>query len=180
MYAKGLRRYKAGDMIAPEDCGKDFVALDPNERPSGSTARVEKIYLIGSLRCERVPETAAILRNEGYWVYDDWYATGPEADDYWKRYSQARGHTFKAALSGWAATHTYQNDKYHLDEVDTGVLVMPAGKSAHLELGYLIGQGKRGYILLDPEVDRWDVMYKFATDVFEKADDLVTAIKGVR
>jgi len=57
------------------------------------------------------------------------------------------------------------------------VLVMPAGKSAHLELGYLIGQGKRGYILLEHDSDRWDVMLQFATAVFYNTDELV---RGVR
>jgi hypothetical protein len=32
--------------------------------------------------------------------------------------------------------------------------------------GYLIGQGKPGFILMDGEPERYDVMYKFATVVF--------------
>ncbi len=47
-----------------------------------------------------------------------------------------------------------------------GVLVLPAGKSGHLELGYLIGQGKPAYIWMPEEPDRWDVMYRFADAVF--------------
>jgi hypothetical protein len=39
---------------------------------------------------------------------------------------------------------------------------MPAGKSGHLELGYAIGSGKRGFVCFDQEPDRWDVMYRFA------------------
>jgi nucleoside 2-deoxyribosyltransferase len=44
--------------------------------------------------------------------------------------------------------------------------VMPAGKSGHIELGYAVGQGKPGYILLEKEPERWDLMYAFATKIF--------------
>lgn len=136
------------------------------------------IYLIGSLRNPAVPLLAERLRAEGHEVFDDWYAAGPEADDYWMRYEQARGHDFAAALAGHAAQHVYRYDKTHLDRMGVGVLLLPAGKSGHLELGYLIGQGKPGYILLDKEPERFDVMYNFATGVFTKEADLFVALRG--
>ena len=122
------------------------------------------IYLIGSLRNPEVPKIGKMLRNEtGYDVFDDWFAGGPEADDAWKRYEETRGRTYDEALFGRAAEHVFDYDHFHLDRADIGVLVLPAGKSGHLELGYLIGQKKPGLILLENGVDRWDVMYKFAT-----------------
>lgn len=136
------------------------------------------IYLIGSLRNPRVPEIAKVLRDAGHEVFDDWYAAGPEADDYWMRYEQARGHDFKAALAGFAGQHVYQYDKEHLDRAGVGVLLLPAGKSGHLELGYLIGQGKPGYILLEGEPERFDVMYNFASGVFTNLSDLLKVIGG--
>ncbi len=137
-----------------------------------------KIYLIGSLRNSNVPDIAASLRQAGHIVYDDWYAAGPEADDYWQRYEQQRGHDFRTALQGWASYHVFYNDKQHLDESDTGVLVLPAGKSGHLELGYMIGQGKQCYILLAGEPERFDVMYRFATGVAYNISDLVKLLEG--
>src|SRR5574337_842045 len=107
------------------------------------------VYLIGSLRNPRVPEVAAAIRAEGYDVFDDWYAAGPEADDYWQKYEQGRGHDFTLALQGYAANHVFNFDRHHLDRCDMGVLLLPAGKSGHLELGYMIGQGKPGFILMD-------------------------------
>jgi len=59
----------------------------------------EKVYLIGSLRNPAVPELANTIRALGYDVFDDWYAAGPEADDKWRDYEKARGHTYKQALS---------------------------------------------------------------------------------
>ncbi len=131
-----------------------------------------KVYLIGSLRNPVVPEVAGKLRQAGVDCFDDWYSAGPEADDKWKEYEQGRGHNYLQALDGLAAGHVYEFDKLHLDQSDAVVLLLPAGKSGHLELGYSIGRGKPGYILLDSP-DRWDVMYKFATKVFDKVDELV-------
>ena len=128
------------------------------------------IYLIGSLRhLEAVNLLANSIRENGYEVFDDWSSPGPEADDFWKAYSQRRGQTYKEALGSWAATHVFEFDKHHLDRADIGVLVHPAGKSCHLELGYMIGQGKPGIIYWpdgEPPKDRWDVMVKFARTAF--------------
>lgn len=123
------------------------------------------VYIIGSLRNPTIPVVAEALRAAGYDAFDDWYAAGPEADDYWQRYEQERGRTFAEALEGIAANHVYEHDKKHLDRCKAGVLVMPAGKSGHLELGYMRGQGKPVFILMDKEPERFDVMYRFATVV---------------
>lgn len=130
------------------------------------------LYLIGSLRNLVLPRIAADLRNDGHEVFDDWYAAGPFADDHWKLYEETRGHGYIGALKGHAAQHVYRYDRRHLDRVDGAVLVLPCGRSGHLELGYVIGRGGKGYILLDPSVDRWDVMYAFADGVYASVDAL--------
>lgn len=135
------------------------------------------IYIIGSLKNPRVVEIGNKLRELGHEVVDDWYAPGPDADDYWRDYERLRGRTYREALKGLHVGHVFAFDKYHIDRSQVVVLVMPAGKSAHLELGYAIGSGKIGYILLDGEPERWDIMYRFANDVFYTVDELVEAIK---
>ena len=135
------------------------------------------IYVIGSLRNPQVPEVARTLRAYGHEVYDDWYAAGPHADDWWRKYEIQRGRNFLEALQGWAARHTFENDKRHLDECDTAVLVMPGGKSSHLELGYMAGQKKNTYILFPRGLPRrFDVMVRFATGAFQSVDELVVAL----
>ena len=133
------------------------------------------IYLIGSLRNPNIPLIGARLRNAGFEVFDDWFAGGPIADDSWMEYEKLRGHDFDVALEGIAANHIFNFDKRWLDTATSGLLVLPAGRSGHLELGYLIGQGKPGYILLD-NPDRWDVMYRFATRVSYNIDTLITEL----
>ncbi|TXH14485.1 MAG: hypothetical protein E6R03_09160 [Hyphomicrobiaceae bacterium] len=135
-----------------------------------------KVYIIGSLRNPQVPLLGNFLRGHGWEVFEDWYAAGPEADDKWMAYEQGRGHTFAEALKGPAAQHVFQFDKHHLDTSDIVVLMMPAGKSGHLEFGYAIGQGKKGFILLEQEPERFDVMYAFATGVVYDWEELLMAL----
>jgi nucleoside 2-deoxyribosyltransferase len=132
-----------------------------------------KVYIIGSLRNPDVPKFANRLRAAGITnVFDDWYAAGPEADDYWQQYERNRGHTFVQALAGKAAEHVYEFDQTNLLSSDAVVLLMPAGKSGHLEAGYCAGKGIPTFCLMDKEPDRFDVMYRFFEGVFTKEEDL--------
>ena len=136
------------------------------------------IYLIGSLRNQEVPKLARRLREElGVEVFDDWFSPGPTADDCWRDYEHLRGSSYKQALKSYAATHVYEFDKFHIDRLPIVVMVMPAGKSGHLELGYKLGQGGLGYIFFHEEPERWDVMYQFATDIHFSEQELVVALK---
>jgi hypothetical protein len=137
--------------------------------------RLRSIYVIGSLRNPEIPTIGNAIRQLGYDVFDDWYAAGPTADDSWKEYEQSRGNDYRAALNGRAARHVFEFDKHHLDRCDAGLLVLPAGRSGHLELGYMLGTGKSGFVLMD-NPDRWDVMYQFAHGVFFNLQDLLAAL----
>lgn len=118
--------------------------------------------MIGSLRNPMIPNVASAIREgTGFEVFDDWFAAGPNADDCWRDYEKARGHSYLQALQGHAAKNVFNFDRTHLEHSDAAVLVLPAGKSGHLELGWMAGQGKKTYILID-NPDRWDVMYQFA------------------
>lgn len=109
-------------------------------------------------------------------VFDDWYAAGPEADDYWKAYEIGRGHSYQEALDGWAAKHVFDFDCHHLNRSTHALLVLPAGKSGHMEITYAkYGVGANAAILLDPNDDpRYDVMYRFVDKVLE-GDDQITS-----
>lgn len=138
-----------------------------------------RVYLTGSLRNPRVPELANLLREEGFEVFDDWHAAGPKADDCWQAYEEARGRDYPEALDGHAAWHTYLYDKFHIGRCDALVLVMPAGKSSHLELGYAKGIGKKTVVLFaDGYPARWDVMYRFADSVVDNLADLTAVLDG--
>lgn len=136
-----------------------------------------KVYLIGSLRNPAVPLLGHDLRQLGFDVFDDWYAAGEKADDAWCAYEQARGHTFAEALQGHTAQHVFEYDYRHLMSSDVGVMIMPTGKSGHIEAGFLVGHNKPVYVLLPDEPERFDIMYAFFAGVFTDRKGLVTALK---
>lgn len=141
------------------------------------------VYLIGSLRDERIVTLGKRLREESnVEVFDDWHAAGPIADDSWQKYETLRGHNYKEALRGYAAGHVFDFDHRHLARSTHVILVMPCGKSGHLELGWACGKGKKGYVLFDKEPERWDQMYQFAIessgDVFFNDQELIDELKS--
>lgn len=137
------------------------------------------IYIIGSLRNKEVPVIANRLRevNKDWEIFDSWYAPGPHADDYLRDYCKGKGLSYKETLQDWAATHIFAFDHKHIMRATDVVMVMPCGKSGHLELGVSLGHGKRGYILFNQEPKRIDVMYQFATDIFFNFEELVEELK---
>jgi nucleoside 2-deoxyribosyltransferase len=139
--------------------------------------KVKSIYLIGSLRNPMVPEVGRRLREAGYDAFDSWFAAGPEADDYWLKYEKDKGVHFLDALYDYAAQHVFEFDLKHLQRCDAAILVLPAGKSGHLELGFMAGQGKPTFILFDKEPERWDVMYNFASMVYTDVNKLIEGLK---
>lgn len=123
-----------------------------------------KIYVASSWRNERQPEVVEALRAAGHEVYDfknpapgDNGFHWTEVDGGWQSWTPE---TFRNALNHPVAQTGFKKDMDALEQCDACVLVMPCGRSAHLEAGYAIGAGKPTAILLadgEPEL-----MYKMA------------------
>jgi hypothetical protein len=139
------------------------------------------LYLIGSLRNEKIPKLAQEIRTKcpGIEVFDEWYSAGPEADDYWKAHQKGKGLNYQEALKGYAARNVFSFDKRHLDRSTHALLVLPAGRSGHMEIMYAAyGVGAKSAILLDGVDDRWDVMYQFVDNVLENDDAVIPWLNG--
>ncbi len=67
-----------------------------------------------------------------------------EIDSHWLDWTAAE---YVAALKHPIAEHGYRRDFDAMQRADTFVLVLPCGRSAHLELGWAVGAGKRTCIL---------------------------------
>jgi len=133
-----------------------------------------KAYVVGSLANPEIPKIAQHLRRElGWEVFDDWHAAHPEADSQWRAYEVARGRSYEEALRAPAGQNVYNFDLGHLNTSTHGLLALPAGRSGHLELGYLAGRGASTAILLDADYDRWDVMYAFADIVTKDIEEII-------
>lgn len=130
------------------------------------------------MKNKEVPLIANLIEEElGIEAFCDWHSPGPDADEYWRDYEALRGRTFKQAFNGYHARNVFEFDKYHLDRTDGVLMVMPGGKSAHLELGYVVGCGKPAWILFNEVPERFDVMLRFANDIFMSKEEMIEGIK---
>lgn len=128
---------------------------------------IKKVYIVGSLRNPKIVDFDVALTDLGYDVFSGWFGAGETADQSWKFYEQAKGNTFREGLYSNAAQHIFQFDRRFLDRADIAVLLLPAGRSGHLEIGYATGRKKRTFVVFEEEPeDRWDVMYNFVERVF--------------
>lgn len=127
--------------------------------------RTPCIYIIGSLRNEAIPHVGNAVRAAGFEAFDDWHGTGPKADDHWFEYEKLRGRTYTEALAGRAAQNTFALDRDNIMRSEGVIMVLPAGRSGHMEFGFARGRGIPGVILLDKEPERYDVMYNFASKI---------------
>ena len=162
-----------GSQRSPNDMEFRFF-LSLRHDPMGVT-----IYLIGSLRNPKIVESANVLREAGYDVFEDWHAGGSQADDEWQRYERERGRNYRDALTGYHAVHIFNQDIFHLNRAHGVVLVLPAGRSGHLEFGHEVGKGKPGFVLAEDQIepDRYDVMTQFATAICHSKEELLHAMK---
>jgi len=113
-----------------------------------------RIYVASSWRNQRQPKIVEVLRDDGHAVYDfrnpDHGLGGfawSQIDPNWKSWSpiEYRDHLTRSSV----AAHGFMTDQRALAWCDTCVLVMPCGRSAHLELGWAAGAGKHTAILLE-------------------------------
>ena len=134
------------------------------------------IYVASSWRNLRQPGIISILRQCGHDVYDfrypapgdngfSWVSIGPDRE----KWSPSE---YRQALSHPIARDNYALDIGALKRCDACVLVLPAGRSASWELGYAMGAGKAGYVILLDHVAP-ELMYseaRFLVSVEEVVD----------
>lgn len=116
-----------------------------------------KIYVASSWRNDHQPIVVEALRKAGYEVYDfkdpEWNDDGfhwSEIDGGWQGWDFEE---YMDALNHPLAESGFKSDMGALEWADACVLVLPCGRSAHLELGWAIGQSKRTAILHHPAQD---------------------------
>jgi hypothetical protein len=135
-----------------------------------------KIYVASSWRNQLQPSVVDRLRKEGYEVYDfrnpapgnhgfAWSQIDPE----WQSWD---AHDFREALTHPIAEAGYKSDLDALEDADATVLVMPCGRSAHLELGVAVGMNQRTVILL-PGDSEPELMYKLADQICLSLNEVV-------
>lgn len=122
------------------------------------------IYIASSWKNEiEVRRLAAFLRASGFEA-DDF--TDDSHGRYVFHYSELgmlEEHDAISFLGHEQAQRAFQEDRKMIDWADAVVLLLPAGRSAHLEAGYAKGSGKK-LVIYQPQFPKgeFDVMYGFA------------------
>lgn len=107
----------------------------------------KKIYVASSWRNESQGGVVQALRLDGHDVYDfknprpgDTGFRWSEIDPAWKHWNPEE---FRDALKHPVAESGFASDFSAMEWADEFCLVLPCGRSAHLEAGWAMGQGKR-------------------------------------
>ena len=135
-----------------------------------------RIYVASSWRNQYYPEVVQRLREAGHEVYDfrnpphggagfHWTDIDPNAPAWtYAQYAEGLHHPL--------AERQFQADIDALTWADTCVLVLPCGRSAHTEAGWMAGAGKRVIAYL-PEMVEPELMYKLFDGVAGSLEELV-------
>jgi hypothetical protein len=139
-----------------------------------------KIYVASSWRNQIQPYVVKRLCEAGHKVYDFRHPPDgsdgfhwSEIDEEWQAWSPAE---FREGLKHPLAEVGYTSDKKGMDWAQACVMVMPCGRSAHLEAGYMGGAGKKVIVLLsdgEPEL-----MYKLADAICIDMDEVLKKLDG--
>lgn len=134
-----------------------------------------RIYLASSWRNVYQPGLVLHLRGLGHEVYDfrnpepgnNGFAWG-DMDRRWQEWEPA---AFRDGLSHPVAESGFALDKGGMDWADTCVLLLPSGRSAHAEAGYMAGGGKQVFVHI-PEPVEPELMYKLFTGISVRVSEL--------
>lgn len=127
-----------------------------------------KVYLASSWRNASQPETVELLRAAGLDVYD-FRNPGPglhgfswsEIDPNWRAWRVAQ---FNSALSTAIARRGFRLDQEALDAADACVLLLPSGRSAHMEAAWVASKALPVVVYSPTGEYEPELMYKLFTD----------------
>lgn len=142
-----------------------------------------KIYVASSWRNEEAHAAAVrALRDEGHEVYD---FRNPEPGDKgfsWRQIDPDRAwlqdpERFRAGLLHPVAQRGFALDMTALRTCDACVLVLPCGRSAHLELGWAAGAGKRSIVVLDSPISEPELMYLACDAICVSVSEVIAELR---
>lgn len=147
-----------------------------------------KLYVASSWRNPYQQGAVALLRSAGHEVYDFMHPPGgdhlgfswADVDPDWRSWSTdgyLRGIEDPIAVAG------FDSDFGAMKWADAGVLLLPCGRSAHLEAGYFVGAGKPLWIVLDeaefpaPGGSNPELMYRMADAIVVDLGELLEELR---
>ncbi len=144
-----------------------------------------KIYVASSWRNEQQATVVEALRRIGHQVYD---FKNPSPGDHgfgWRQCASDAQLRDPRRFRDEVLTHpvaraAFRKDFDALTDADATVLVLPCGRSAHLELGWAVGAGQMTIVLLDDPMSEPELMYLMSSLVATNLEELVGLLSGDR
>lgn len=141
-----------------------------------------KIYVASSWRNNYYPIACNELKNAGHEIYDFRNPGQGKQGFSWdfidRNWKQWTPELYAFLLKNHPeAAKGFKNDFDAMNWADTFVLIMPAGRSAHLEIGWASGADKDSFVLLNDTEFEPDLMYLCCTDIFVEMDKLLERLK---
>ena len=139
-----------------------------------------RIYVASSWRNDEQPSVVSTLRGHGHKVYDFRNPFHADAGFAWSdidpNWTAWTAQEYRRLLLGSPiAARGFMNDLRAMQWADTCVLVLPCGRSAHLEAGWFCGQGKRT-IILTRDGEEPELMALLATDICISLEEVLEAL----
>ena len=135
-----------------------------------------RIYVASSWRNAYYPEVVRVLREAGHEVYD--FRNPPHGGngfrwtDIDKNAPNWNFDQYTEGLHHPKAERQFQADLEALEWADTCVLVLPCGRSAHTEAGWMKGAGKKTIVYI-PEMEEPELMYKLFDAVVDSIERIL-------
>jgi|SRR5882762_5032650 len=134
-----------------------------------------KIYVASSWRNEFQPAVVEVLRSMGHEVYDFRNPTEGNNGFAWSDIDQDwiswTSEQYKKALSHPVAEAGFKFDFDAMKWADTCVIVLPCGRSANTEAGWMKGAGKKVFVY-QPIKQEPELMYKIFDGILTSIEDI--------
>lgn len=134
-----------------------------------------KIYVASSWRNMFYEDVVLKLREFGHEVYDFRNPPHGKGGFMWKNldpdFENWSVTDYKEGLKHPASELQFQTDLDALNWADTCLLVLPCGRSAHTEAGWMKGMGKKTIVYI-PQMQEPELMYKLFDLVSDDLEEI--------
>ena len=142
---------------------------------------MRKIYLASSWRNSFQPQAVELLRMAGHEVYD--FRNPPHGrggfawssiDPNWQSWTARQ---YRDALKHPIAEAGFRSDLDGMIWADTGIVLLPCGRSAHLEIGWMAGNLKHT-IVWTHDGEEPELMALLANEICVSIEEVLEALES--
>ncbi len=149
---------------------------------------MSRIYIASSWKNKFQQQLVEELRKRGHKVYDFKHPYGRNDVPVWESVSVTqnlrsayvekclKGKDFKRMLLDRQSIKRFEEHFAAMQDADTCILLLPAGRSSHIEAGHMNGMGKRVFVMDTSKEVTPELMYLALDDYFYDFEELYQAV----